>query len=144
MARHLTSEQRGLLHRAILNDLARLSAIPDLVRAGRIKLARVLRTRYEAQWRLLDDLGWPCEDPRKTIELTLPDPVFARALSRLMIDTGMHALDFAERVPYADAAERAAALEHDRNVFTLCEELLNELPIAARAEAAELFPGKEE
>ncbi|ADB49120.1 hypothetical protein [Conexibacter woesei] len=143
MARHLTRQQRDLLHGAILNDLARLSAVPNLVRTGQIKLAKVLRTRCEAQWRLLDDLGWPCEDPRATIELTLPDPVYARALSRLMTDTGMHALDFAEHIPAGDAAERDIAPEHDRKVFRLCEELLNELPADVRGSAAEPFPGEE-
>jgi hypothetical protein len=76
-------EQRDALYREVVLDLTDIGSVMVAIDDGDYALARKLRTRYETQLRLLDDIGWNPNDPGEEFELTMPDTELAQLMLRL-------------------------------------------------------------
>lgn len=80
----INRDERDVLYRAIIADLPRIVDVVLAIGRSEYALARVLRTRYEAELLLLDDLGWtPTVPGLDRFELTSPPRRLAHALHRL-------------------------------------------------------------
>lgn len=114
--------ERELLRHATIFDLGQSGTIGDVApqRSGD-RAARALRDRVEAQWRLLDDLGWELADVRDSFELSIPEPELTIALVRLCsrAATDLRAAPDSDLWP----ADRA---EHEDQLVTLCVRLVHE------------------
>jgi hypothetical protein len=62
--------QRDAIHHHLCEDLQGIGDVYLMVKHGDHVRARELRRVFEDSMRLLDDLGWEDEDPRKRFELT--------------------------------------------------------------------------
>jgi hypothetical protein len=119
----LDRAQRDLLHHAAWFVFRGDPSIGDLILAGRVHEARVMRYGHEAMWRLVDDLGWRFQDPRQTFSLTLTETQAAAALAS--IQTSAHGAG--ERTDHL-RDNATAGREHNKAVVKLCRELLAQLP----------------
>lgn len=120
--RPLTRLERNRLHRATWFAARGTPTITAVIRLGAITEARGLRTAAEAQWRLLDDLGWPFETRQEPFALTLPDAQVAVALGSIQT-SGHGAGDHTDHLREDPDAGRA----HNQQVVLTCRRLLAEL-----------------
>lgn len=114
--------ERELLRRATIFDLAQAGSIGDVApQTHRDEPALLLRNRVEAQWRLLDDLGWQLADVRDSFELTIPEPELSIVLVRLCC----RAATDLRTAPDSDCW-RLGKAEQEERLVTLCVRLLRE------------------
>jgi hypothetical protein len=136
MARVIGRDERDALYQAIRRDLRFLSYLAEALADARPTVASMLASRYRAQLRLLDDLGWAPEDPRERFELTIPEPDLARAMLRLLNGVVLAALDRGDQDERADHA----AVERDRLAAAICRAVVGEIDPAIVRDAAEPRP----
>lgn len=121
----ITGEQRDAIYE-LLSD--RLSGLDDVWKALRCQrdfaAAERLGREFRRELRLLDDLGWPEEDDRELVELTMPAQELAPLLARLQ----------------GDAAE-GLALPPDEKEAREAEERYRRHCLVARAACVELLGG---
>lgn len=131
---HLTIRQRDALYAATVADLPRIVDVVLALGRGEYALARLLRTRYEAELRLLDDLGWePTAPADRDVELTTPRRQLAHALHHIGRLSHERLIDcFDNPVAYRDHDARAQA-EHDKLVTEVCHDVLGQLAPPALA-----------
>lgn len=135
MARVIGRDERDALYHAIRRDLRYLGYLAEALTDPRPTVAAMLASRYRAQLRLLDDLGWEPQDPRAQFELTLPEPDLARAMLRLLNGVVLAALDRGE----GGAADHAV-VERDRLAAAICRAVVGEIDPAIVRDAAEPLP----
>lgn len=138
MARMVGREERDALYHAIRRDLRFLGCLAEAVADGRPAVSAMLASRYRAQLRLLNDLGWAPQDPREQFELTLSEPDLARALLRLLNGVVLAALDLGDQ-PEGQPADHAVA-ERDRLAAAICRAVVGEIDPASVRDAAEPLP----
>src|SRR5690606_25076612 len=92
---------------------------------GEYALARLLRTRYEAGLRLLDDLGWePIAPADRDVELTTSPRQLAHALHHLGRLSHERLTDYFDNpIAHRDHDARGQA-EHDKLVAEVCHDVL--------------------
>lgn len=138
MARVIGRDERDALYHAIRRDLRFLSYLAEALADARPTVATMLASRYRAELRLLDDLGWAPVDPRERFELTLPEPDLARALLRLLNGVVLAALDLGDQ-PEGEPADNSVA-ERDRLAAAICRAVVGEIDPAIVRDAAEPLP----
>ena len=138
MARVIGRDERDALYHAIRRDLRYLAYIAEALADARPTVAAMLASRYRAQLRLLDDLGWAPQDPRERFELTLPKPDLARAMLRLLNGVVLAALDRSDQ-PDGGATDHAV-VERDRLAAAICRAVVGEIDPAIVRDAAEPLP----
>lgn len=136
MARAIGRDEREALYHAIRRDLRFLGYVAEALTDARPTVAAMLASRYRAQLRLLDDLGWAPEDRREHFELTIPEPDLARAMLRLLNGVVLAALDRGDQDERADHA----AVERDQLAAAICRAVVGEIDPAIVRDAAEPRP----
>lgn len=140
MARHLARSDRDALHGVLRDDLRYCSYIAVAIKHRDYASARTVASRYQAEFRLLDDLGWHPNDDRQQFELTLSDDQLAQVALRLLNAIALTALEHPDRATHQDPEIRAAS-SRDRHAAAVCTALLQALPAEAVRSAAEPLPG---
>jgi hypothetical protein len=82
----ITRAHRDSLHEELLAELTELTGVGDIYLAlsnSDGALAQRLWRRYDAELRLLDQLGWSPVEPVERFAIDLPHEVFVRALGGL-------------------------------------------------------------
>jgi hypothetical protein len=82
----ITRPQREVLWENIVTDLNAIGDIYVALHDEQWAKARALRMRFEADWRLLDDIGWARHDPGERFELTIPREELKATIERLQAD----------------------------------------------------------
>lgn len=82
----ITRDQREALWERLIIDLTGIGDISLALHEEQWAKARALRMRFEADMRLLDDLGWARHDPGERFELTIPPDELKATIERLGID----------------------------------------------------------
>jgi hypothetical protein len=82
----ITREQREVLWENVVTDLNGIGDIYVALHNEQWAKARALRMRFEADMRLLDDIGWARHDPGQRFELTIPLDELKATLERLCAD----------------------------------------------------------
>ena len=75
--------ERDALYAELLTDLAGVGDIYHVLHSGDVDAARDLWRSYEAEFRLLDQLGWRLDDPREQFVVDIPHELHVRALEDL-------------------------------------------------------------
>jgi hypothetical protein len=79
----ITRAQRDALYEEMLTDLTAVGDIHLELDKGNGEDARQLWRRFEAELRLLDQLGWNPVEPREQFAIDLPPELLVRALGHL-------------------------------------------------------------
>lgn len=137
MTRVIGREERDALYHGIRRGLRSLGYLAEALADARPTVASMLASRYRAQLRLLDDLGWAPEAQREHFGLTLPEPDLARAMLRLLSGVVLAALDRSDR-PVAEVEH--AVVERDRLAAAICRAVIGEIDPAIVHDAAEPLP----
>jgi hypothetical protein len=110
---------RDALYHAVLSDLSGVGDIGMYLTDDQPTDAKRLRTRYEQDMRLLDDLGWENDPSSERFDLTMPTATLQPTLERLYWSSAA-TLAFACEVDPVDAARA-------REAQRACSELLASL-----------------
>lgn len=109
----ITGEQRDAIYELVRDHLGGLDDIWKALRRQRdFATAERLGREFRRELRLLDDLGWPEEDDRELVELTMPAEELAPLLARLQ----------------GDAAEGLSVTRAEREARDVEERLAAEAP----------------
>ncbi|HYI79586.1 MAG TPA: hypothetical protein VEW67_01850 [Thermoleophilaceae bacterium] len=104
-------EQRDAIYQEVALDLNGLTDLWTEFDRGSFDRARELRTRFELDMRLLDDIGWEPEQEAGKFELTMDGVDLAAVVSYLIGETGAilrtHIVEPIERAPHAERSVRA-------------------------------------
>ncbi|ADB49132.1 hypothetical protein [Conexibacter woesei] len=138
MAPVIGRDERDALYHAIRRDLRFLGYLAEALTDERPTVAAMLASRYRAELRLVDDLGWAPVDPREQFELTLPEPDLARAMLRLLNGVVLAALDRGDQ-SQGETANHAVAVR-DRLAAAICRAVVGEIDPAIVRDAAEPLP----
>lgn len=87
----ITRAQRDAIWADLVADLSAIGDIDIALRHDEWAKARELRTRFEQDMRLLDDLGWGQHDPGEQFALTIAPDDLTRTLQRLYDSAEQHA-----------------------------------------------------
>jgi len=79
----ITRAHRDALYEELLTDLTRVGDIYLALENGDGQLAQRLWRRYDAELRLLDQLGWSPVEPVERFAIDLPQELLVRALGGL-------------------------------------------------------------
>lgn len=139
MARHIGCDARDALYHAVRGDLRFIGSIAEALDESRYRTAEILGARYQAELRLLGDLGWGPDEPRARFELTLPDAQLARSLLRLLNHTTLEALDRPHRTG-EDDPEWTTLVARNQTLVSVCGELLQDVSPDIVAGAGEPLP----
>lgn len=140
MPRQITRADRDALHGVLRDDLRYSGFITEAITNRDFALARTLASHCQAEFRLLDDLGWHPDDDHDQFELSLADEQLAQVLLRILNAIALSALAHPDRAQHDDPEVRAA-VERDRRAAAVCTELLQQLPADAVHRANEPLPG---
>lgn len=72
MSMTINRRYRDTLYAGLMNDLSALEDIGTHLRNDEPSHAKRLRNRFDAELRLLDDIGWEPEPDAERFELTMP------------------------------------------------------------------------
>jgi hypothetical protein len=104
-------EQRDAIYQEVALDLNGLTDLWTEFDRGNFDRARDLRTRFELDMRLLDDIGWEPEQEADEFELTMDGVDLAAVVSYLIDQTGAilrtHIVEPIEQAPHAERSVRA-------------------------------------
>ena len=103
-------------HLTTIDDI-RVFADDDPDEAGRLAL------QYADDFRLFEDVGWDCDDPRSSIRLTMPPTDLRRVLMRLQAEAEGALATTAEE----EREERAETREESIAAREACRDLLDDL-----------------
>jgi hypothetical protein len=121
----ITAEQRRAIREVVclrligVGDLSQAILDKDFVTAERLGL------ECAEDLRLMDDLGWPEDDERAAVELTLPDEDLTEALRRLRDDAQALVSESPEERRASEEEEEVKACH--RLAISACEELITDL-----------------
>jgi len=87
----IDAEQRAALWGDVTLDLTGIDAIYLAIRDREWEKARALRCRFEADMRLLDDIGWAEHEPGECFAITVPAEELRPVLQRLHDNASRHA-----------------------------------------------------
>ena len=107
---------RDALYHALVTELSGVGDIAVHLRGGEVADARRLRSRYEQDMRLLDDLGWERVVDGERFDLTMPGDDLRGTLERLYWSS-------AATLAFACEVDPQYALEA-RETQRTCSELL--------------------
>ena len=97
-------EQRDAIYQEVALDLTGLTDLWTEFNRGNFDRARELRTRFELDMRLLDNIGWEPEPEGAEFELTMDGVDLAAVVSYLIAQTGAilrtHIVEPIERTPH--------------------------------------------
>ncbi len=79
----ITRAQRDALYEEVLGELTGVGDIYLCLDKGDAEQARRLWERFEAQLRLLDEIGWGEVEPQERFDVDMPPELLARAMGRL-------------------------------------------------------------
>ena len=104
-------EQRDAIYQEVVLDLNGWTDLWTEFNRGNFDRARELRTRFELDMRLLDDIGWEPEQEADEFELTMDGVDLAAVVSYLIDQTGAilrtHIVEPIEQAPHAERSVRA-------------------------------------
>jgi hypothetical protein len=80
----LVRSQRDMVYGYLLVDASGIASFTTLVRGGDLGLARRLRSRFEEDMRLLDQIGWEPKGRQEVYAITLPSDEIRGIFRRLM------------------------------------------------------------
>jgi len=87
----IDAEQRAALWEDVTQDLTGIDGVYLAIRDEQWEKARALRCRFEADMRLLDDIGWAEHEPHQHFDLTIPADELRLTLRRLHENASRHA-----------------------------------------------------
>jgi hypothetical protein len=104
-------EQRDAIYQEVALDLNGLTDLWTEFDRGNFDRARELRTRFELDMRLLDDIGWEPEQESDEFDLTMDGVDLAAVVSYLIDQTGAilrtHIVEPIEQAPHAERSVQA-------------------------------------
>jgi hypothetical protein len=83
MAITITRAQRDALYEEVLTDLTGVGDIYHVLNGGHPDGARRMWRRFDAEFRLLDEIGWERDDGRERFVIDLPADVLVMVLGDL-------------------------------------------------------------
>jgi hypothetical protein len=120
----LVDSQRDAVYQYLLVDLGGVADITTLIRGGELVLARRLRSRFEEDMRLLDQIGWEPKGDKEVYAITLASNEIRAIFRRLLA----HAI----QIINAPGARSAQVLKLAASVAEIASMVLNELPGGTR------------
>lgn len=121
----ITGEQRDAIYELIRDHLGGLDDVWKVLRRRDFAAAERRGREFRRELRLLDDLGWPEEDERQLVELTMPAQELAPLLARLQGDAAEGLALPPDEREAREAEERYRS--HCLVVQATCVELLGRL-----------------
>jgi hypothetical protein len=120
----LVDSQRDQVYQYLLVDVSRVADITTLIRGGEVVLARQLRSRFEEDMRLLDQIGWESKADKTVYAITLASDDIRAIFRRLLA----HAIQLIDE----PGARSALVLKQAASVAETASMVLNELPGGTR------------
>jgi hypothetical protein len=120
----LVRSQRDEVYQYLLVDVGGVADITTLIRGGELVLARRLRSRFEEDIRLLDQIGWEPKGAKEVYAITLASEDIRAIFRRLLA----HAIQLIE----APGARSALVLKQAASVAETAGMVLKELPGGTR------------
>jgi hypothetical protein len=124
----LADSQRDEVYQYLLVDVGGVADITTLIRGGELQLARRLRSRFEEDMRLLDQIGWEPKSEKAVYAVTLASDEIRSIFRRLLA----HALQLIDE----PGARSPQVLRQAASVAEITSVVLNELPGGARTPRA--------
>jgi hypothetical protein len=106
----ISRAQRDALYEEAVDDLSAVGDIEVALDSGKGEEARYLWRRFDADLRLLDQIGWARTDPREEFTIDLPPELLVRVLGR-MEDRAEHAISEHLAHPMTASKSRGEALK---------------------------------
>jgi hypothetical protein len=120
----LVDSQREEVYQYLLVDVSGVADITTLIRGGELVLARRLRSRFEEDMRLLDQIGWEPKGDKEVYAITLASDEI-RAIFRRLLAHAIQLLD-------EPGARSTLVLKLAASVAETASMVLNELPGGTR------------
>lgn len=79
----ITRAQRDALHEEVMTDLTAVGDVYHLLSQGDSDAARSMWRHFDAEFRLLDEIGWEREDGRERFVIDLPADALVTVLGAL-------------------------------------------------------------
>jgi putative protein kinase ArgK-like GTPase of G3E family len=118
----ITRAQREALYQEMLTDLSGVGDIYITLNAGNGDGARRLWQRFDAELRLLDQLGWDAADPREQVAVDLRPGSLVRVLAHMQ-ERAEHTVS----EELADRDENRAIAQRAVEVLAACRSVLAQL-----------------
>jgi hypothetical protein len=120
----LVDSQRDEVYQYLLVEVGGVADITTLIRGGELVLARRLRSRFEEDMRLLDQIGWEPKAEKAVYAITLASDDIRAVFRRLLA----HAIQLIDE----PGARSALVLKQAASVAEVASIVLNELPGGTR------------
>jgi hypothetical protein len=120
----LAGFQRDEVYQYLLVDVGGIADMTTLIRGGELLLARRLRSRFEEDMRLLDQIGWEPKGEKEVYAITLASNEI-RSIFRRLLAQALQLID-------EPGARSAQVLRQAASVAEIASVVLNELPGGAR------------
>jgi hypothetical protein len=116
----LVASQRDAVYQYLLFDVSSIGDMTTLVRNGELLLAQRLRSRFEENMRLVDQIGWEPKGKKEVYAITLASDEI-RAIFRRLLGRAIEVIS-------QPRAETVQALREAVSVADTARIVLSELP----------------
>jgi hypothetical protein len=120
----LADSQRDEVYQYLLVDVGGVGDVTTLIRGGELALARRLRSRFEEDMRLLDQIGWEPKGEKAVYAITLASDEI-RSIFRRLLAQALQLID-------EPGARSPQVLRQAASVAEIASIVLNELPGGTR------------
>jgi hypothetical protein len=120
----LADSQRDEVYQYLLVDVGGVADMTTLIRGGELDLARRLRSRFEEDMRLLDQIGWEPKGEKAVYVVTLASDEIRSIFRRL--------LAYVLQIINAPHGKSALTLSRAAGMAEIARIVLNELPGGTR------------
>jgi hypothetical protein len=120
----LVDSQRDEVYQYLLVDIGTIADMTTLIRGGELLLARRLRSRFEEDMRLLDQIGWEPKGGKDVYAITLASDDIRSIFRRL--------LAYVLQITSEPSGKSAQVLSRAAGMAEVAKMALQELPGGAR------------